>query len=135
MPRKKRLPAVIEKRDTASSGLTEKQQLFVERFAETGQRQQSAIDAGYAPEGAAVEAWRLLRLPHVQQELQQQVRERFVHHAPQALGTIVELARSAKSGMVRLMAAQDLLDRAGFKPVEKTMHAVAGELTVKIDLG
>jgi hypothetical protein len=37
--------------------------------------------------------------------------------------------------MVRLMAAQDLLDRAGFKPVERTMHAVAGELTVKIDLG
>jgi phage terminase small subunit len=134
MPRKKRLPAVIEKA-TEASGLTDKQQRFCELFAETGQKTQSAIDAGYAADGAAVEAWRLLRNPRIQQELQQQVRERFVQHAPAALGTIVELAQSAKSGMVRLLAAQDLLDRAGFKPVERQMHAVAGELKVTIDLG
>lgn len=135
MPRKKRLPAVIEKQDMSNSGMTDKQRLFAQHFAETGKRTASAIAAGYAEAGAAVEAWRLLQNPLIQQDIQQHVRERFVHHAPAALGTIVELAASAKSGMVRLMAAQDLLDRAGFKPVERSMHAIAGELTVKIDLG
>jgi hypothetical protein len=46
-----------------------------------------------------------------------------------------DLSTSAKSDYVRLQAAQDILDRAGHKAVEKQAHAVIGELNVRIDLG
>ncbi len=35
---------------------------------------------------------------------------------------------------VKLEAAKDVLDRAGFKPVERHAHLHAGEVTIKIDL-
>lgn len=135
MPRKKRLPAVIEANDTPLSGMTDKQQAFVQAFARTGARKASAVEAGYAEATASAEAHRQLSNPLILQAVEQEVRRLMIQHVPAALGTIVELSQSAKSGMVRLMAAQDLMDRAGFKPVEKQMHAVAGELKVTIDLG
>jgi len=47
---------------------------------------------------------------------------------------VVELSESANSPYVRLQAAQDTLDRAGHKPIDRSMVAVKGELNVTIDL-
>lgn len=134
MSRKKRLPAVIEKDTEGGGHLTDKQLAFAQHYAATGELKGSAVAAGYAEAGASVEANRLMKNPLIVQEIMQQVRERFVHHAPVAVNAIDQLARSAKSEMVKLLAAQDLLDRAGLKAPEKHMHAIAGELTVSIDL-
>jgi len=51
------------------------------------------------------------------------------------LRVVTDLQDSAKSDYVRLQAAQDILDRSGFKAVEKHAHAIKGEVIVSIDLG
>jgi hypothetical protein len=48
---------------------------------------------------------------------------------------VASLAKSAKSEYVQLEASKDLLDRAGFKPVDRSQIQVAGDIRVHIDLG
>ena len=48
---------------------------------------------------------------------------------------IMKLATGAKSEYVKLEAAKDILDRAGFKPVDRSQVQVAGDIRVSIDLG
>ena len=47
---------------------------------------------------------------------------------------VLDLASSAKSEYVQLEASKDILDRAGYKPVEKSMSLVQGNISVSIDL-
>ena len=47
---------------------------------------------------------------------------------------VLDLAQSAKSEYVQLEASKDILDRAGYKPVEKSMSLVQGNISVSIDL-
>lgn len=47
---------------------------------------------------------------------------------------MLELSQSAKSEYVQLEASKDILDRAGYKPIEKSMNLVAGTIQVSIDL-
>ncbi len=46
-----------------------------------------------------------------------------------------DLMTDARSDYVKLEAAKDVLDRAGFKPIDKHTHFHAGEVTITIDLG
>jgi phage terminase small subunit len=119
----------------ATRELTPKQQLFVEQYIANGGRlKQAAVEAGYAEPTASAEANRLMKNPLVRKAIYQEVSQRFASSAPMAVGVIEELALSAKSGMVRLLAAQDLLDRAGFKPIDRSQVMVAGDMKVSIDL-
>lgn len=119
----------------ATRELTPKQQLFVESYiANGGKLKAAAVEAGYAEQTASAEANRLMKNPLVRKAIYQEVSQRFASSAPMAVGVIEELALSAKSGMVRLLAAQDLLDRAGFKPIDRSQVLVAGEMKVSIDL-
>lgn len=94
--------------------LTERQGAFVAAYAKSSLGTASAIEAGYAPEWAAVEANRLLRLPIVSAALQFEVRRRITVLAPMALGVLEHLARNEQvADKVRLDAAKTLLDRAG----------------------
>lgn len=58
--------------------------------------------------------------------------------APMAIDTVADLARNAKREQVRLGAAADILDRAGYAPVQKmiNVHAIdemnVGELDILI---
>jgi hypothetical protein len=52
-----------------------------------------------------------------------------------ALAQVMKLGRSAKSEYVRLEASKDVLDRAGFKPIDRSQVQVAGDIKVTIDLG
>ena len=133
MPRKKALPVVIDHAAAAAS-LTDKQLAFVKEVSQGTRKTDAAIAAGYAKDSAAAEAWRLCRNPLIMQEINRLSIERFAERAPAMMTVIEELALTAKSGMVRLMAAQDWLDRAGYKPVERHQHAVAGDIRVSIDL-
>ena len=47
---------------------------------------------------------------------------------------MLELSTNAKSEYVQLEASKDILDRAGYKPVEKSMSLVQGNISVSIDL-
>jgi hypothetical protein len=51
------------------------------------------------------------------------------------VSTVASLAKNGKSEYVQLQAAQDLLDRAGFKPIDRSQVQVAGDIRVSIDLG
>ena len=49
-------------------------------------------------------------------------REYIVGHAREATNTVILLMRNAENEGVKLRASQDLLDRAGFKPVERSLE-------------
>jgi hypothetical protein len=52
-----------------------------------------------------------------------------------AVHKVASLAQKAKSEYVQLEASKDILDRAGFKPIDRAQVQVAGDIRVQIDLG
>ena len=117
--------------------LTPKQRALVEAYvANGGNLTKAAEEAGYAEGNSGrVTAWKAMKTPHVQQYLMQQTAEAFSLHAAMAVGKVANLAKQAKSEYVQLEAAKDLLDRAGFKPIDRQQVQVAGDIRVQIDLG
>lgn len=116
--------------------LTDMQAAFVEAFVRNGGKAgEAALEAGYAKTAAQTRASEMLTLPHVSAAVYRACHSRFGQRAPEMMRVIEELARSSKSAMVRLLAAQDWLDRAGFRPREEHIHLLAGEMKVSIDLG
>ena len=79
-------------------------------------------------------ASKALRLPHVQEYMQQRIRESIGINATIASAKVLDLAQGAKSEYVQLEASKDILDRAGYKPTEKSMTLVQGNINVSIDL-
>lgn len=121
----------------ANLKLTDKQTALVDIMVAEGlSPAQAASKAGYA-EGKAgyVSAYRALKTPHVQQYMMQRMNEEFGVAATLAVGTVRRLAQSAKSEYVQLEASKDLLDRAGYKPIDRSQVQVAGDIKVTIDLG
>jgi len=116
--------------------LTDKQMALVDTLVATGcSIREAAQEAGYAKgESGRVTATKTLRLPHVQSYMMQRVSETLGLNATYAASKLLNLARGAKSEYVQLEASKDILDRAGFKPVDKSQHLVAGEIKVSIDL-
>ena len=122
--------------EEAGAKLTAKQRRLVDLMCIPGTTQvEAAIAAGFKQASAHVSASRILRLPHVVEYIDACVRHGTKLQAIQASMVVRDLSTSAKSDYVRLQAAQDILDRAGHKAVEKQAHAVIGELNVRIDLG
>lgn len=122
---------------TEVTSLTSKQMALVDTLVATGcSIKDAASEAGYADgESGRVSASKALRLPHVQQYMMKSVTETLGLNATFAASKLLRLAQSAKSEYVQLEASKDILDRAGFKPVERSQHLVAGDITVRIDLG
>ena len=118
-------------------GLTERQTALVEHLvANGGLIKDAAQAAGYADgESGRVSASKALALPHVQAYMMQRVRDELGSRATLALNTVTSLARTAKSEYVQLEASKDLLDRAGYKPIDRSQVQVAGDIRVTIDLG
>ena len=117
--------------------LTDKQTALVDTLVTTGcTLREAAQAAGYADgESGRVSASRTIRLPHVQQYMMQRVTEQLGLNATVAASKVMQLASGAKSEYVQLQAAQDILDRAGFKPIDRSQVQVAGDIRVTIDLG
>jgi hypothetical protein len=117
-------------------GLTQRQQRFVDRFLANGGRQgAAAVEAGYTEASADGIASRLMRNPLIQQAVMRSTLERIGLSAVPALHMIERLAQSAKSDYVKLEAARDLLDRAGFRPPDRVDHRLDHNLTVSLHLG
>ena len=96
---------------------------------------EASAKAGYSDgESGRVTASKTLRLPHVQEYMQQRIRETIGLNATKASHKMLELSQSAKSEYVQLEASKDILDRAGYKPIEKSMSLVSGNIQVSIDL-
>jgi phage terminase small subunit len=117
--------------------LTKRQMALVEAYvANGGNLTKAAGEAGYAEGNSGrVSAWKAMKTPHVQQYLMQHTAEAFGMHAAKALAKIAELSGNARSEHVQLEASKDLLDRAGFKPIDRSQVQVAGDIRISIDLG
>lgn len=112
--------------------LTERQAAFVFAYiANGGDHEAAALDAGYA---SANEGYRLLKHPNVIKALQPGIVNRLSTGAVKALAVIERLMSSARSDYVKLEAARDWLDRAGYKPPERTMHRISADLSVSFDV-
>mgnify|MGYP004447729447 FL=1 len=116
--------------------LTKKQRLLIDTIVATGCSVTKASKiAGYSEgESGRVTASKTLRLPHIQEYMQQRIRESIGLNATIASKKVLDLASSAKSEYVQLEASKDILDRAGYKPIDKAMHLVSGNIEVSIDL-
>lgn len=116
--------------------LTKKQKAFVDALFENGgDKEQAALEAGYAKASARTQAYQILHSPNVAQAILERTAIELASAAPSAALSIRTLAGGAKSEYVRLQAAQDLLDRIGMRAPEKHDHRIAGDISVHIDLG
>jgi DNA-binding ferritin-like protein len=62
------------------------------------------------------------------------IRERLLQASASAFQTLLELLENAETDTVRLRAAQDILDRAGFKPVDKReVSGVSSVVNTSVD--
>ena len=119
----------------ARDKLNDKQVAFVHALMVPGTSQaQAAVNAGYSERSAHVTASRILRSTDVQDYIRTIMEDGFKVHALQSMGQMADLARTAKSDLVRFQANADILDRAGYKAVEKQAVAIQGQLKVNIDL-
>ena len=116
--------------------ITKKQKLLIDTIVATGCSVKKASEiAGYAKgESGRVTACMTLRLHHIKEYMQQSVTESIGLNATKASNKMLELSSNAKSEYVQLEASKDILDRAGYKPVEKSMSLIQGNINVSIDL-
>ena len=116
--------------------LTKKQSCLVDTLVATGcTLREAATEAGYAEgESGRVTASKTIRLPHVQSYMMQRVNEQLGMNATVAAARVMNLATGARSEYVQLEASKDILDRAGFKPIDRSQVQVAGDIRVSIDL-
>ena len=116
--------------------LTKKQMGLVDTLVATGcTLREAATEAGYANgESGRVTASKTIRLPHVQSYMMQRVNEQLGMNATVAAARVMNLATGARSEYVQLEASKDILDRAGFKPIDRSQVQVAGDIRVSIDL-
>jgi phage terminase small subunit len=114
---------------------TEKQLKFVEEYTKTGNASASYREAypECSPNNAGSEGYKLLRNPNIKalvEQIQQDMRARFVLIAPEAQERLEYLSKTAISEHVRLQANLEILDRAGLdspKKVELSGLGVFGE--------
>ncbi|KAA9012396.1 terminase small subunit [Niallia endozanthoxylica] len=107
--------------------LTAKQESFIREYLKDKNATQAAIRAGYSKRRASEIGYQLLRKTTVseaiialQAEIEKQLRMQFVHDALTAREVLYNvMVNPNSSDRDKIVAARDLLDRAGFKPVEK----------------
>lgn len=124
-------------------GLDQRHYLVIQRLLEGVARKAIAEEVGCHP----TLVWQWQQIPDFQAELQRQraalaetvesvIGSRLSVQASPSLDRIVQLRDGADSEKVRLAAAQDVLDRAGFKPTQKvhqvTEHILSPEFAALI---
>ncbi|WP_138752772.1 terminase small subunit [Paenibacillus sinopodophylli] len=125
--------------------LSPKQMIFVTEYLKSSNMTQAAIAAGYSEKTAYSQGSRLLKnvgiqqyLNKTEQNLNRDLRELFTADAVEAYGVLKEIMNDpGVPPKDRLVAARDLLDRAGYKPTDKIVADVntEGTLTVVFDAG
>lgn len=99
-----------------SKRLTKKEKGLADDFIETGNGTQSALNHYNTtdPDSAAAIASRVLSKDKVRQYLEDK--------AEVAASIVFSLAQSSENDAVRLGASKDILDRSGYKPIEKSIN-------------
>lgn len=117
--------------------------LFVTEYIKNGGNgTNAAIAAGYSEKSAYSQASRLLKsvevqqyLNNTQQSINKDLRMMFAEDAVKAYGVLLEVMNDILTPPKdRLVAARDLLDRAGYKPIDKIQADVMATIETKPDL-
>ncbi|MDC0078191.1 terminase small subunit [Deltaproteobacteria bacterium] len=112
----------------AKTDLTNQRQIFVEEYVRSGDHMEAAKKAGYKDTHTLRnQACKLRR--ECADEIADELHRNFAEIAPRALNILSDLAENAESESVRLGATRDLLDRAGFRPVDR--YQIAKEKSVE----
>ena len=119
--------------------LTDKQRALVDKIVATGcSITEAAKKTGYSTEvskgSARGSASRTIRLPKVQQYMQQRVAQTLGLGAVSASKRLIELSTGARSEYVQLEASRDILDRVGLRAPDKVSHNIQGDIKINIDL-
>ena len=100
------------------TNLTNQRQVFVEEYVRSGDHLDAAKKAGYkdthTPRNQACKLRR-----ECADDISEELHRNFAEIAPRALNILSDLAENAESESVRLGATRDLIDRAGFRPVDR----------------
>lgn len=116
--------AVVTPITDAPTSKAERLDLFCKGLCDGKTQEQAYIDAGYSPHNCRANANKFYRTNH--QYIQAYISEHIAADAPVAYAIIKEIAMDKnEKGGIRLKAAQDMLDRAGFGAKQKI------ELTTK----
>lgn len=116
-------------------GLTDLQQAFADNWiAGAPTYTAAAIAAGYSETSAKVQASRLMANTKVLAYIQAHMAVAIAAAAPKAMGRLLHLVENAKSDYVRLEAAKDLMDRAGFGAPKRVDARLLGDVTFRVDL-
>ena len=98
--------------------LTEQRKHFVEAYCRLGNGTLAAKKAGYKDSPSLVnQASKLKR--ELSAEISEELRSSFMNAAPKALSILIDLAENSASDSVKFQASKDLLDRAGFRPIDR----------------
>ena len=98
--------------------LTEQRKHFVEAYCRLGNGTLAAKEAGYKDSPSLVnQASKLKR--ELSSEIAEELTANFMSAAPKALSLLMDLAENSASDSVKFQASKDLLDRAGFRPVDR----------------
>ena len=98
--------------------LTEQRKNFVEAYCRLGNGTLAAKEAGYKDSPSLVnQASKLKR--ELSGEISEELRSSFMNAAPKALSILMDLAENSASDSVKFQASKDLLDRAGFRPIDR----------------
>ena len=108
------------------SSMSERKQKFVALYAKGGDVRQAYLDAGYKPGDRALAANSRALLRELKPYVEEAIYERIGGHAPMALKHLVKLMTEAKSEQVKLKAAMNILDRAGYQETQKIEIQEAG---------
>ena len=96
---------------------TDKQERFIESYCLTGNAAKAAEMAGYSKKGSKQMGYMLKN--QFSSEIDERMKRMIQDAVPGALAQVNDLVANAVSEGVRLNACRDVLDRAGFKPVER----------------
>ena len=98
--------------------LTEQRKHFVEAYCRLGNGPLAAKEAGYKDSPSLVnQASKLKR--ELSSEIAEELTANFMSAAPKALSILMDFAENSASDSVKFQASKDLLDRAGFRPIDR----------------
>jgi phage terminase small subunit len=118
--------------------------IFVTEYIKNGNNAtQAAISAGYSEKTAYSQGSRLLKSVEVQQylnitqqNLNRDLRQIFAEDAVEAYQVLRKIMlNDAAMDKDRITAARDILDRGGYKPVEKFSGDLQVGVTIMDDIG
>ena len=111
----------------AKTDLTNQRQVFIEEYVRSGDHLEAAKKAEYKDKHILRNQACKLRI-ECAEEITEELHRTFAEIAPRALNILTDLAENAESESVRLGATRDLLDRAGFRAVDR--HEIVKEKSV-----